>query len=80
VLKIKIESVMKQLEVWFLNHELTLNTTKTRGMSFHSSQCRHPYKPHIPYNDGGGDDDDDISYFIQLPTISALLLYIYSFA
>ena len=47
-LKLRIESVNKQLEVWFLNNDCILNITKTCAMSFHSSQCRHLYKPHIP--------------------------------
>jgi hypothetical protein len=73
VLKLKRESVMKQLEEWFLNNELILNITKTCVMPFYSSQFRHPYKPHIPYN------KNDIFYCILLPTICALLLRIYSF-
>jgi hypothetical protein len=42
---------MIQLEVWFLNNELILNITQTCSNSFHSSQCRHPYKPQISYNE-----------------------------
>jgi hypothetical protein len=41
-LKLKLESVMKQLKVLFLNKELILNITKKSAMSFLSSQCRHP--------------------------------------
>jgi hypothetical protein len=73
VLKLKIEFAMKELEVWFLNNELILNITKTCAMPFHSSQFRHPCKPYSSYN------NNDISSCILLPTICALLLYIYSF-
>jgi hypothetical protein len=47
VLKLKIASAVKQLEAWFLKNEFILNTAKTCVMSLHSSQCRHPYKPHM---------------------------------
>ena len=33
-----LSSVMKQLEVWFFNNDLIVNTTKTPGMSFHLCQ------------------------------------------
>ena len=55
-LKLKLESVMKQLKVLFLNKELILNITKKSAMSFLSSQCRHPWQPHISYY------NNDISY------------------
>jgi len=47
VLKLKLAFVVEQLEVWFQKNELILNTAKTCAISFHSSQCRLPYKPHI---------------------------------
>jgi hypothetical protein len=34
-LQAKLSSVMKQLDVWFLNNDLIVNTTKTVAMSFH---------------------------------------------
>ena len=46
---------MKQLKVLFLNNELTLNIAKTCAMSFHSSQCRLPYKPLISYKNNDND-------------------------
>jgi hypothetical protein len=49
-LKLKIASVMKQLEVLFLNNELILNIAKKAAMSFHSSHCRLHYEPLISYN------------------------------
>jgi len=62
-LKLKIESVMIQLEVWFLNNEPILNITQTCANSFHSSKCRHPYKPQISYN------ENDIAYSSELKFI-----------
>jgi hypothetical protein len=46
-LQAKLSSVMKQLEVWFLNNDLIVNTTKTVAMSFHLCQSKPPYKPSI---------------------------------
>jgi hypothetical protein len=37
-LQTKLSSVMKQLEPWFLNNDLTVNTTKTVTISFHFHQ------------------------------------------
>ena len=59
-LRLKIESVMIHLEIWFVNNELILNITQTCAMCFHSSRCRHPNKPHISYN------ENDISYSSEL--------------
>ena len=56
-LKSKIASVMKQLEVLFLNNEITLNIAKTSAVSFPSSHCRLPYKPLISYNNNNYDND-----------------------
>jgi hypothetical protein len=60
VLKLKIASAVKQLEAWFLKNCLILNMAKTCVMSLHSSQCRHPHKPYIFYN------NNDISYGSEL--------------
>jgi hypothetical protein len=60
-LKPKSESVMKQLQVWFPNNKLILNTTNNSAVSFHSSQCRHPCQPHISCNNNNG-----ISYCSEL--------------
>jgi hypothetical protein len=38
---------MKQLEAWFLNNDLIINTTKTVAMSFHLCQSKPPYKTNI---------------------------------
>jgi hypothetical protein len=38
-LKIKLASVMKQLEVWFYNNELILNIEKSKVMFFYSRHC-----------------------------------------
>jgi hypothetical protein len=46
-LQAKLSSVMKQLEVWFLNNDLIVDTTKTVAMSFHLCQSKPPYKPNI---------------------------------
>jgi hypothetical protein len=43
-LQAKISSVMKQLEVWFLNNNLIVNTTKTVATSFHLCQSKPSYK------------------------------------
>ena len=56
VLKLKLESAVKQLKVLFLNNEFILKITKKSAMSFLSSQCRHPCQPHILYN------NNDISF------------------
>jgi hypothetical protein len=49
-LQAKLSSVMKQLEAWFLNNDLIVNTTETVAMSFHPSQSKPPYKPNILQN------------------------------
>ena len=54
--ELKTASAVKQLEAWFLKIYLTLDMAKTGVMFLHSSQCRHPYKPYICYN------NNDISY------------------
>jgi hypothetical protein len=46
-LQIKLSSVMKQLENWFLKNDLIINTTKTAAMSFHLCRSKLPFKPHI---------------------------------
>jgi len=50
VLQHKREFLMQQLEFWFHKNDLILNTKKTRGISFHSHQNRHPCRPHIMFN------------------------------
>ena len=45
-LQAKLSSVMKQLEVWFLQNNLIANTTKTVAMSFHLCQSKPSYTPH----------------------------------
>jgi hypothetical protein len=49
-LQAKLSSVMKQLEAWFLNNDLIVNTTKTVTMSFHLCQSKPPCKPNILQN------------------------------
>jgi hypothetical protein len=46
-LQAKPSSVMKQLEAWFLNNDLIVNTTKTVTMSFQLCQSKPPYKLNI---------------------------------
>jgi hypothetical protein len=46
-LKLKLESVMKQLKLLLLNNKLISNITKKSAMSFLSSQCRHPSATHL---------------------------------
>jgi hypothetical protein len=41
-LQAKLSSVMKQLEVWFINNNLTVNTNKTVALSFHLCQPKPP--------------------------------------
>ena len=43
----QLSSVTKQLEVWFFNNDLIVNTTKTVAMTFHLCQSKPPYKPCI---------------------------------
>jgi hypothetical protein len=45
--KLLVSSVMKQLEAWFLNNDLIVNTIKTVAMSFHFCQSKPPYKLNI---------------------------------
>ena len=42
----RLSSVLKQLEVWFLNNDLIVNSTKTVTMLFHLCQLKPLYKPH----------------------------------
>jgi hypothetical protein len=46
-LQIKLSSVMKRLENWFLKNGLFINTTKTAAMSFHLCLSKSPFKPCI---------------------------------
>jgi hypothetical protein len=46
-LQAQLSPVKKQLEVWFLNNDLIVNTTKTAAMSFHLHQSKPHYKPGI---------------------------------
>jgi hypothetical protein len=46
-LQAKLSLVMKQLEAWFLNNDLIVNTTETVTMSFHLCQSKPPYQPNI---------------------------------
>jgi len=46
-LQAQLSSVTKQLEVWFFNNDLIVNTTKTVAMTFHLCQSMPPYKPNI---------------------------------
>ena len=47
VLQSKLSSVMKQLESWFSNNDLIVNSTKTVAMSFHLCHLKPTFKPHI---------------------------------
>ena len=38
---------MKQLEGWFFQNDLIINTTKTVAMSFHLCRSKPPFKPSI---------------------------------
>jgi len=46
-LQTKLSLVMKQLEIWFLNNNLIINSPKTVAMSFHLCHSKLNYKPHI---------------------------------
>jgi hypothetical protein len=43
----RLSTVMKQLQVWFLNNDLIVNTTTIVAMSFHLCQLKPLYKAHI---------------------------------
>jgi hypothetical protein len=47
VLQAKTASVMKKLELWFLENDLIVNTTKTVAMSFNLCQSKPLCKPQI---------------------------------
>jgi hypothetical protein len=49
-LKVKLASIMKQLEVWFYNNELILNMEKSKVMSFYSRHCQRYCSPNIIYS------------------------------
>jgi len=46
-LQTKLALVMKQLEIWFLENDLIISTTKTVAMSFHLCRSKPPFKSHI---------------------------------
>jgi len=46
-LQAKVSSVTKQLDVWFFNNDLIVNSIKTVAMTFHLCQSKPPYKPCI---------------------------------
>jgi hypothetical protein len=48
-LQYKIINIMKELEIWFQNNNLIINTEKTFAMSFHSKQLRVPLRPKIVF-------------------------------
>jgi hypothetical protein len=47
VLQVTVACVMKHLKLWFLRSDLIVNTSETVAMSFHLSQSKPPFKPHI---------------------------------
>ena len=49
----KLSSVVKQLEIWFLNNDLIINSSKTVDMSFHLCHSIPNYKPHILLQNNG---------------------------
>ena len=46
-LQTKFSLVVKQLEIWFLNNDLIINSSKTVDMSFHLCNSIPNYKPYI---------------------------------
>jgi hypothetical protein len=46
----KIDRVMKQLEVWFCNNNLTINTEKTKMMLFHRNKLSSVGRPRAVFN------------------------------
>jgi len=46
-LQTELSLVMKQLEIWFLNNDLIINSSKTVARSFHLYHSKPTYKPHI---------------------------------
>jgi len=41
---------MKQLEIWFQNNNLLINTKKTMAMLFHSNQISPVVRIHVVFN------------------------------
>ena len=48
-LQTKLSSVVKQLEIWFLNNDLIINSSKTVDMPFHLCHSIPNYKPTFYY-------------------------------
>jgi hypothetical protein len=46
----KIAFLMQQLEIWFHNNDLIVDSEKTCVILFHSHQNRHPFRPCIMFN------------------------------
>jgi hypothetical protein len=46
-LQTRLSVITKQLETWFFENDLIVNTTKTVAMSFHSSHAKVSLKPNI---------------------------------
>jgi hypothetical protein len=51
ILRLRTETVMKQLQIWFSTNYLILNNKKTRVMLFSTHQCQHPCRCSITYKD-----------------------------
>jgi hypothetical protein len=49
-LQIKIDRVVKDLEIWLNRNDLVINTGKTGVMSFHNGQPHFLAKPLVTYN------------------------------
>jgi hypothetical protein len=56
----KINKVTKQLETWFQENNLLINTKKTVAMSFHFNKIRFADRPHIVFN------NSEITYSSEL--------------
>jgi hypothetical protein len=53
ILQLNIETLMKQLELWFSMNELIFNIKKTRVISFSAHHFRHLCRASITYKDMG---------------------------
>ena len=53
ILQLNVETLMKQLELWFSMNELIFNIKKTRVISFRTNHFRHPCRASITYKDMG---------------------------
>jgi len=54
-LQTKLSLVVKQLEIWFLNNDLIINSSRTVDMSFQLCNSILTYNPHILLQNNGNE-------------------------